>query len=85
LPRSLAPSSSSPGSSPGTFQPVVVNAGEAIGDAKGVIQIRTRAIDADKADLAATFVDDRLPAGRYVMLEIRLTILRQVQRDDVTG
>ena len=49
---------------------LVVNAGEAIGDADGVIQIRTHAVDADAAYLAATFVDDRLPAGRYVLLEV---------------
>lgn len=49
---------------------LVVNAGEAIGDADGVIQVRTHAVDADAAYLAATFVDDRLPAGRYVLLEI---------------
>jgi PAS domain S-box-containing protein len=49
---------------------LVINAGEAIGESDGLIQIRTRAIDVDAAHLAATFVDDQLPAGRYVSIEI---------------
>jgi two-component system cell cycle sensor histidine kinase/response regulator CckA len=49
---------------------LVVNAGEAIGDGGGAIQIRTRPVDADAAYLSATFVDDQLPSGRYVLVEV---------------
>ena len=49
---------------------LVINAGEAIGDADGRIVVRTLLVDADEAYLAETVLDDELPAGRYLGLEV---------------
>jgi PAS domain S-box-containing protein len=45
------------------------NASEAIAGS-GHVALRTGALDASRADLAATYVDDDLPAGRYVFFEV---------------
>ncbi|MDX8404932.1 MAG: response regulator [Mariprofundus sp.] len=49
---------------------LVINASDAIGDKSGVIAIGTGIMQADCAYLAGTSLDDRLPAGRYVYLEV---------------
>ena len=52
---------------------LVTNAAEAIGDGPGTVRVSTAVLDADRDDLAATYCDDQLPAGRYVFLEVRDT------------
>jgi two-component system, cell cycle sensor histidine kinase and response regulator CckA len=49
---------------------LVVNASEAIGDDSGVIAISTGAQQCDRAYLSDSWIDDRLPEGLYVTLEI---------------
>jgi signal transduction histidine kinase len=52
---------------------LVQNAAEAIGDASGAISIMTSAVECDRERLAHSWIDDQLPAGRYVSLEVRDT------------
>jgi PAS domain S-box-containing protein len=49
---------------------LITNASEAIGDQVGVIAVRTSLDEYDADYLAQTHVDDRLPAGEYVTLEV---------------
>jgi PAS domain S-box-containing protein len=49
---------------------LVINASEAIGDRGGVITVCTGHMQCDSSYLAGTFVDEQLPAGRYVFLEV---------------
>lgn len=49
---------------------LITNASDALGDLPGVITISTAAVDADRAFLADTYLDDDLPAGRYVAVEV---------------
>jgi PAS domain S-box-containing protein len=49
---------------------LVINASEAIGDTSGVIAISTGAMECDSAYLADTWINDRLPEGLYVYLEV---------------
>jgi len=49
---------------------LVTNAAEALGDGEGTITLRTRVMDVDRQYLAQTYVDEKLPAGRYVSLEV---------------
>jgi len=49
---------------------LVVNASEAIGDESGVISISTGAHDCDQAYLADIYIDEKLPEGIYVYLEV---------------
>jgi len=49
---------------------LVQNARQAIGDASGTILIRARALVADAETLAATHIDDGLPQGRYVQIDV---------------
>jgi len=49
---------------------LVINASEAIGDQSGVIAISTGAMACDRAYLGESWVDDRLPEGLYVTLEV---------------
>jgi len=49
---------------------LVVNASEAIGDDNGVIKIRTRCMECDRAYLSESWIDDRLPEGRYLALDV---------------
>jgi len=49
---------------------LVINASDAIGEKSGVISIATGVMQADSAYLTGTSLDDHLPAGRYVYLEI---------------
>jgi len=49
---------------------LVINASEAIGDGDGVVTVRTWLTDADTSYLADSHVDDGLPSGPYVCLEV---------------
>lgn len=49
---------------------LVINASEAIGDKSGVIAISTGAMDCDNAYLSDTWINDHLPEGLYVYLEV---------------
>ncbi len=49
---------------------LITNAGDSLGEEEGVISISTRAVNADRSYLAKTFLDDGLPAGRYLVLEV---------------
>jgi len=49
---------------------LVINASEAIGDQSGAITIGTSSLICDRGDLSASWIDDHLPEGTYVMLEV---------------
>ncbi len=49
---------------------LITNAAEAIGDRAGDIVVSTGTVDADRAYLSDAFLDDHLPPGRYVYLEV---------------
>lgn len=49
---------------------LVLNASDALGRDPGLIRIRTAVSDLSSAELARTYVDDELSAGRYVVLEV---------------
>jgi two-component system cell cycle sensor histidine kinase/response regulator CckA len=49
---------------------LVTNAAEAVEDPSGEIRIRTGVTQASRDDLAATYVDDGLPEGRYLYVEV---------------
>ena len=49
---------------------LITNASEALGDDSGTVKITTGRIDADRSYLAGTFLDEDLPAGRYVFLDV---------------
>ena len=50
-----------------------INASEAIGDREGVITISTQEINCDRDFLNSSFLDQPLPGGRYICLEVRDT------------
>jgi len=49
---------------------LVINASEAIGDGSGVISVGTGVMSCDRSYLDGTFVDEQLPEGSYVCLEV---------------
>ena len=49
---------------------LITNASEAIGDQTGVVRIATGAMECDQSYLRETVMDDGLPAGRYVFVEV---------------
>lgn len=49
---------------------LVINASEAVGDQDGLITITTGVIDCDRSYLTGTYLDDQLPEGQYVYLEV---------------
>ena len=49
---------------------LLTNASEALGSKSGRIEVRTGAAICDRAHLSNTYVDDDLPAGPYIFLEI---------------
>ncbi len=49
---------------------LVVNASEAIGDRSGVITISTGAMDCDRSYLSEAWLDEQLPEGMYVFIEV---------------
>ncbi|MDP6634727.1 MAG: ABC transporter substrate binding protein [Phycisphaerae bacterium] len=52
---------------------LITNASDAIGEKSGVLTIRTGSLEADRAYLTETFLDDNLPEGRYAFLEVQDT------------
>jgi PAS domain S-box-containing protein len=49
---------------------LITNASEALGDKAGTVRVTTGVQEIDANYLADTFLDDRLPEGRYVFLEV---------------
>jgi PAS domain S-box-containing protein len=49
---------------------LIVNASEALGDQSGVISVSTGVIDCDRAYFSDSYLDENLPEGRYVFLEV---------------
>ncbi len=49
---------------------LILNAGEAIGDADGVITVRVAVRECDRAYLAGGVLDTKIPEGPYVSLEV---------------
>jgi len=49
---------------------LVINASEAIGEGSGVVAITTGAMQCDRAYLAETWLDEQLPEGTYVFMEV---------------
>ncbi|MBJ6724188.1 PAS domain S-box protein [Geomesophilobacter sediminis] len=49
---------------------LVINASEAIGDASGVIAITTGAMHCDREYFGETWLDEQLPEGTYVFVEV---------------
>jgi two-component system, cell cycle sensor histidine kinase and response regulator CckA len=49
---------------------LVVNASEAIGDKSGVITLSTGAMDCDRDYLSEVWLNEQLPAGQYVFVEV---------------
>ncbi len=49
---------------------LLTNAAEALGDDEGVISVSTRALDVDRSYLAKTYLEEGLPEGHYVLLEV---------------
>ena len=49
---------------------LITNASDALGDAPGTITVTTGVLQATRADLASTYIDERLPEGEYVFLEV---------------
>ncbi len=49
---------------------LITNASEALEEGNGTIRISTGEVDADRRYLAETYLDDDLPEGRYVFLEV---------------
>ncbi|OGV45744.1 MAG: hypothetical protein A2X46_09585 [Lentisphaerae bacterium GWF2_57_35] len=49
---------------------LITNASEAIGDKSGVISIATSAVECSAEDLRQTWLNEPLPEGRYVCLEV---------------
>jgi PAS domain S-box-containing protein len=49
---------------------LIVNASEAIGDKTGVISVKTGILQADSSIFAETYLDQKLPEGKYVFLEV---------------
>ncbi len=49
---------------------LIINASDAIGDRSGIISVRTGAMDCDESYLNDTYLDEGLPAGLYVTLEV---------------
>ena len=52
---------------------LITNASDSIGDGGGVVALRTGVRHCDRAYLAETYVDDHLPEGDYLFLEVRDT------------
>jgi PAS domain S-box-containing protein len=50
---------------------LIQNAAEAVGEPGGVITVKTGIEECDRAVLAGTYLDDNLPFGSYVYLEVK--------------
>ncbi len=53
------------------LQSLVTNAAEAIGDRRGQVTIATGAAHLDRKYLASTYIDEDLPDGEYVSIEVQ--------------
>ena len=49
---------------------LITNASEALGDRTGIISVSTGVMDCDRDYLAESYLDDKLPEGKYVYLEV---------------
>ncbi len=49
---------------------LIINASEALEDQNGFISVASGVMDCDRAFLAESYLDDKLPEGRYVYLEV---------------
>jgi two-component system, cell cycle sensor histidine kinase and response regulator CckA len=49
---------------------LITNASEALGEMNGIISISSGVMECDRAYLAGSFLDDKLPEGSYVCLEV---------------
>ena len=49
---------------------LIINASEAIGEKSGVVAVSTGVIEADRSYLSETYLDENLPEGDYVSLEV---------------
>ena len=49
---------------------LILNASEAVGETSGVVTVSTGMIEADRSYLAQTYLDENLPEGHYVSLEV---------------
>jgi signal transduction histidine kinase/ABC-type amino acid transport substrate-binding protein/CheY-like chemotaxis protein len=49
---------------------LTINASDAIGDRSGVVAISTGVMDCDQTYLSETWLDEQLPQGQYVFLEV---------------
>ncbi len=49
---------------------LITNASDAVGDRPGLITLSTSSVEADREYLSAAYLDEDLPAGRYVCLEV---------------
>jgi nitrogen-specific signal transduction histidine kinase/CheY-like chemotaxis protein len=49
---------------------LITNAADALGESGGTIRIRTGVRRCEESELAASYVDDSLPSGEYVFLEV---------------
>ncbi len=49
---------------------LITNASESLGDESGVISVSTGVLECDRAYLSGSHLDDKLPEGRYVYLEV---------------
>ena len=49
---------------------LIINASEAIGRKSGVVTVSTSLVEADRSYLAETYLDENLPEGYYVSLEV---------------
>lgn len=70
LARDLPPIEADPTQVRQVAMNLIINASDAVSDAGGVIAVRTGCVAADRALLASTYLDDGLPAGTYVFLEV---------------
>jgi PAS domain S-box-containing protein len=52
---------------------LIINAAEAIGDSVGRVTVATYCMECDRQLLSSTYVDDDLPEGAYVCLEVKDT------------
>jgi len=49
---------------------LITNASDALGDAAGTVTLETGTVNADRAMLASTYLNEELPPGPYVYLEV---------------
>jgi two-component system cell cycle sensor histidine kinase/response regulator CckA len=49
---------------------LITNASEALGNQSGIISVSTGVMDCDRSYLVDSYLDDKLPEGKYVYLEV---------------